>query len=89
MGTTGEPELNTDPPDFKDMAKGLLEDPMDLIYKILLRHTSASIEEMFDQIQRRNRRIRNLESLLRRAYLRIDDADFRDEISKELDDDHR
>lgn len=54
-------------PDFKALAKDLCEDPANMIYTILLRHKTAELEEWYEQIQRRNQRIRELKGLLFRA----------------------
>ena len=47
---------------FNQQAAILIEDALDLIKKVLIKHSAAVLEEMHDQIVKRNKRIAHLES---------------------------
>lgn len=49
------------PTSFNDQAAYLIEDSLDLIKQVLVKHSSAVLEEMRDQIVSRNNRISELE----------------------------
>lgn len=71
--------------DNNELAKSLTSDVLPLIEKVLLKQRKAELRIWKEEIKSRNRRIRELESLLRRAGPHVDDKSLRDEISGALD----
>lgn len=50
--------------DFKRLAKDLSKSPIELIARIIEKHSAAVLEEMYEELQARSRKIQELEQAM-------------------------
>lgn len=79
MCADDEAYSNREQKPFNKQAAELIDTALDLIKKVLVKHSAAVLEEMHDQIVKRNERIAELEreqdALLRECFTAIEDYD--------------